>query len=125
MSNEVAFEAAADLSAAWTLDVLAAFGGAAGIGAAGRRSYGAACARGGATREARDAFWNAACASAGSCSHPASEDLVVRELADEIATADAERAKLSAGSRACFRRMRPISACSRSRASAQRPPRPW
>ena len=97
LESDPAFEAAADLSAAWTLDVLAAFGGAAGIAAAGRRSYGAACARDGATREARDAFWNAACASAGSCSHPASEDLVVRELADEIATADAERAELSAG----------------------------
>ena len=79
LESDPAFEAAADLSAAWTLDVLAAFGGAAGIAAAGRRSYGAACARSGATREARDAFWNAACASAGSCSHPASEDLVVSE----------------------------------------------
>ena len=97
LESDPAFEAAADLSAAWTLDVLAAFGGAAGIAAAGRRSYGAACARGGAAKEARDAFRNAACASAGSCSHPASEDLAVRELADEIATADAERAELSAG----------------------------
>ena len=97
LESDPAFEAAAGLSAAWTLDVLAAFGGAAGIAAAGRRSYGAACARGGAAKEARDAFRNAACASAGSCSHPASEDLAVRELADEIATADAERAELSAG----------------------------
>jgi transposase len=43
LESDPAFEAAADLSAAWTLDVLAAFGGAAGIAAAGRRSYGAAC----------------------------------------------------------------------------------
>jgi hypothetical protein len=35
LESDPAFEAAADLSAAWTLDVLAAFGGAAGIAAAG------------------------------------------------------------------------------------------
>ena len=123
--SDPAFEAAADLSAAWTLDVLAAFGGAAGIAAAGRRSYGAACARSGATKEARDAFWNAACASAGSCSHPASEDLVVRELADGIARTGRSSPSSPPGLRACFRRTRPISACSRFRASGQRPPRPW
>ena len=123
--SDPAFEAAADLSAAWTLDVLAAFGGAAGIAAAGRRSYGAACARSGATKEARDAFWNAACASAGSCSHPASEDLVVRELADGIARTGRSAPSSPPGLRACFRRTRPISACSRFRASAQRPQPPW
>lgn len=94
--SDPAFEAAADLSAAWTLGVMAAFGGAAGIAAAGRRAYGAACARSGATKAARDSFWDSACLSAEACSHPGSEDMVVRELAGEISSADAQRAELSA-----------------------------
>lgn len=92
-----ALEAAAGLPAAWALGAPAAFGGAAGIAAAGRGSHGAARARSGATREAGGAFRNAACASAGSCSHPASEGLVVGELAGEAATAAAGRAEPSAG----------------------------
>ena len=92
-----AFGAAAGLPAAWALGVPAAFGGAAGIAAAGRRGHGAARARGGATRDAGGAFRNAACASAGPCSHPASEGLAVGGLADETATADAGRAEPSAG----------------------------
>ena len=124
LESDPAFEAAADLSAAWTLDVLAAFGGAAGIAAAGRRSYGAACARSGATKEARYAFWNAAGASAGACSHPASEDLVVRELADGIATDGRSAPSSPPGWRACYRRTRPASACSRFQASDQRPQLP-
>ena len=96
LESDPAFEAAADLSAAWTLGVMAALGGAAGIAAAGRRAYGAACARSGATKAARDALWGSACLSADSCSHPDGEDMVVRELASEISSADAQRAGLAA-----------------------------
>lgn len=95
LESDPAFEAAADLSAAWTLDVLSLLGGAAGIAEAGRRAYGTACARHGATKAARDALWDAACASASNGRHPDAEGMVVKELAAEIADADAERTELT------------------------------
>lgn len=95
LESDPAFEAAADLSAAWTLDALSLLGGAAGIAEAGRRAYGTACARHGATKAARDALWDAACASAGNGRHPDAEGMAVKELAAEIADADAERTELA------------------------------
>ena len=124
LEPDPALEAAADLPAAWALGALAAFGGAAGIAAAGRRGYGAARARSGATRDAGGAFRNAACASAGSCSHPASEDLVVGGSQTRPPRPTRSAPSPPPGWRACYRRTRPTSACPRFQASAQRPQPP-
>lgn len=119
-----ALEAAAGLPAAWALGAPAAFGGAAGIAAAGRGSHGAARARSGATREAGGAFRNAACASAGSCSHPASEGLVVGGPQTRPPRPPRGAPSPPPGWGACHRRTRPASARPRFQASAQRPPPP-
>ena len=97
LESDPAFEAAADLSAAWQLTVMSALGGAPGIAAAGRRRYRALCGRLRAAEAARDALWDAAVASAREGWHPDAEDALVRSLAAEVLAADAERASTEAG----------------------------
>lgn len=96
LESDPALEAAADLSSAWQLSAMAELGGAAGIASAGKRRYRAICGRLRAREEARDALWEAAVASARDGFHPDAEDALVRSLAAEIASADAERASLEA-----------------------------
>ena len=94
LESDPALEAAVDLSSAWQLSVLSGLGGAAGISSAGKRRYRSLCGRLGAREAARDALWEAAVASARDGFHPDAEDALVRSLAAEILSADAERSSL-------------------------------
>lgn len=96
LESDPAFEASCDLSAPWLLSVLSELGGAHGIHAAGKRRYRSLCGRLGAREAARDALWDAAVASARDGWHPDAEDALVRSLASEIASADAERSSVEA-----------------------------
>ncbi|MBR3159291.1 MAG: IS110 family transposase [Atopobiaceae bacterium] len=96
LESDPAFEAAVDLSCAWQLAVLARLGGASGISGAGRRSYSATCANAGAKASSRDALWEAAESSARDGFHPAAEDALVRGLASQIGSLDAQRRELEA-----------------------------
>lgn len=65
-----------------------------GIGSAGRRRYRSPCGRLRAREAARDGLWDAAVAPAQDGFHPEAEDALVRGLATEILSADAEWASL-------------------------------
>jgi len=94
LESDPAFEAAVDLSCSWQLAVLSRLGGAAGISAAGKRSYSATCGNAGAKASSRDALWEAAESSARDGFHPAAEDGLVRGLASQIESLDAQRREL-------------------------------
>lgn len=97
LESDPALEAATDLSSPWQPSVTSELGGAAGIGSAGRRRYRSLCGRPRAREAARDGLWDAAVASARDGFHPEAEDALVRSLAAEIPSADAERAPLEPG----------------------------
>lgn len=94
LESDPAFEAAVDLSCAWQLAVLSRLGGASGIHDAGKRSYSATCANAGARASSREALWEAAESSAEHGFHPAAEDALIRGLASQIESLDAQRCEL-------------------------------